>query len=79
MTAPEESEASDQVPESPDLGASVQLEAGDTLDGPPGTDGLDAGVVAPERPFFLEIPYAIRSRSACMGPGGSPQQQHGRM
>ena len=56
MTAPGESEASDEVPESPDLGASVQLESGETLDGPPGTDGLDAGVVAPERPFFLDDP-----------------------
>lgn len=53
MTEPEDR---DEVPESPDLGASVQLESGETLDGRPGTDGLDAGVVAPHRPFGLDDP-----------------------
>jgi hypothetical protein len=53
MTEPEQS---DEIPEEPDLGASVQLEAGETLDGRPGTDGLDAGVVAPNRPFGLDDP-----------------------
>ncbi|MDD7933619.1 DUF5709 domain-containing protein [Actinomycetospora straminea] len=53
MTEPEHS---DEVPEEPDLGASVQLESGETLDGRPGTDGLDAGVVAPNRPFGLDDP-----------------------
>lgn len=51
MTEPERS---DEVPEEPDLGASVQLESGETLDGRPGTDGLDAGVVSPNRPFGLD-------------------------
>lgn len=53
MTEPEHS---DEVPESPDLGASIQLESGDTLDGRPGTDGLDAGYVSPNRPFGLDDP-----------------------
>jgi hypothetical protein len=53
MTEPE---YSDEVPEEPDLGASVQLESGETLDGQPGTDGLDAGVVSPNRPFGLDDP-----------------------
>jgi hypothetical protein len=51
MTEPEHS---DEVPESPDLGASIQLESGETLDGNPGTDGLDALYVAPNRPFGLD-------------------------
>jgi hypothetical protein len=46
----------DLVPEQPDLGASVQLEAGETLDGQPGTDAMDALVVAPNRPFGLDDP-----------------------
>ncbi|WP_433787036.1 DUF5709 domain-containing protein [Actinomycetospora sp. CA-101289] len=53
MTEPEHS---DEVPESPDLGASIQLESGETLDGNPGTDGLDALYVAPNRPFGLDDP-----------------------
>lgn len=53
MTEPEHS---DEVPESPDLGASIQLESGETLDGRPGTDGLDAGFVSPNRPFGLDDP-----------------------
>jgi Family of unknown function (DUF5709) len=53
MTEPEHS---DEVPESPDLGASIQLESGESLDGRPGTDGLDAGFVSPNRPFGLDDP-----------------------
>lgn len=53
MTEPERS---DEVPEEPDQGASVQLESGESLDGRPGTDGLDAGVVSPNRPFGLDDP-----------------------
>lgn len=53
MTEPEHS---DEVPESPDLGASIQLESGESLDGQPGTDGLDALTVAPNRPFGLDDP-----------------------
>jgi hypothetical protein len=53
MTEPEHS---DEVPESPDLGASIQLESGESLDGRPGTDGLDALYVAPNRPFGLDDP-----------------------
>jgi hypothetical protein len=53
MTEPEQR---DEVPEEPDLGASVQLESGETLDGEPGTDGLDAGYVSPNRPFGLDDP-----------------------
>lgn len=41
-------------PDEPDLGAAVQLEAGDTLAGPLGSDALDAGYVPPDRPFGLE-------------------------
>lgn len=51
MTEPENSDA---VPDEPDLGASVQLESSEMLDGEPGTDGLDAGYVAPDRPFGLD-------------------------
>jgi hypothetical protein len=53
MTEPEHR---DDVPESPDLGASIQLESGESLDGRPGTDGLDAGYVSPNRPFGLDDP-----------------------
>jgi hypothetical protein len=52
MTEPQD----DLVPEQPDLGASVQLEAGETLDGQPGTDAMDALIVAPNRPFGLDDP-----------------------
>ncbi|MGQ0573380.1 MAG: hypothetical protein ACT4RN_04145 [Pseudonocardia sp.] len=38
----------------PDLGASVQLENSDTLDGPAGGDGLDAGYEPPDRPYALD-------------------------
>lgn len=55
MTHPDDRE-SDAVPEEPDLGAEIQLESGETLDGPPGTDGMDAGYVAPNRPFGLDDP-----------------------
>lgn len=51
MTEPEND---DTVPEEPDLGASIQLEAGETLDGQPGTDAMDALTVAPNRPFGLD-------------------------
>jgi hypothetical protein len=55
MTHPEDTE-SDAVPEEPDLGAAIQLESGETLDGPPGTDAMDALTVAPNRPFGLDDP-----------------------
>jgi hypothetical protein len=55
MTHPDNTE-SEAVPEEPDLGAEIQLESGETLDGPPGTDGMDAGYVAPNRPFGLDDP-----------------------
>jgi hypothetical protein len=51
MTEPEND---DTVPEEPDLGASIQLESGETLDGQPGTDAMDALYVAPNRPFGLD-------------------------
>jgi hypothetical protein len=54
MTHPDRE--SDAVPEEPDLGAEIQLESGETLDGPPGTDAMDAGYVAPNRPFGLDDP-----------------------
>lgn len=41
-------------PQAPDLGASVQLESGETLDGPGDGDGLDAGYVPPDRPYGLD-------------------------
>lgn len=41
-------------PESPDLGASVQLETEQQLVGPGGTDPLDAGYVPPDRPYGLD-------------------------
>ncbi len=47
---------SEAVPEEPDLGAAIQLESGETLDGPPGTDAMDALTVAPNRPFGLDDP-----------------------
>lgn len=55
MTHPDDTD-SDAVPEEPDLGAAVQLESGETLDGPPGTDAMDALTVAPNRPFDLDDP-----------------------
>lgn len=55
MTHPDNSE-SEAVPEEPDLGAAIQLESGETLDGPPGTDAMDALTVAPNRPFGLDDP-----------------------
>jgi Family of unknown function (DUF5709) len=45
----------EEQPEAPDLGATVQLETGESLVGPPGDrDGLDAGYVPPDRPYVLE-------------------------
>lgn len=42
-------------PEAPDLGASVQLETGGSLVGPPAdADPLDAGYVPPDRPYGLD-------------------------
>lgn len=42
-------------PEAPDLGASVQLENDEMLEGPAGDlDALDAGYVPPDRPFVLD-------------------------
>ena len=41
-------------PEAPDLGASVQLETGESLVAPPGADGLEAGYVPPDRPYLLD-------------------------
>lgn len=41
-------------PESPDLGASVNLENDETLAGPSGGDPLDAGYVPPDRPYGLD-------------------------
>ncbi|NMO94045.1 DUF5709 domain-containing protein [Actinomycetospora sp. TBRC 11914] len=55
MTHPDDRE-SDAVPEEPDLGAAIQLESGETLDGPPGTDAMDALTVSPNRPFGLDDP-----------------------
>ena len=44
----------EEVPEAPDLGASVQLESEQHLAAPPGDrDGLDAGYVPPDRPYVL--------------------------
>lgn len=51
-------------PEAPDLGASVQAEAAETLTGPAGADPLDAGYVPPDRPYGLDdegiTPAALR-------------------
>jgi hypothetical protein len=45
----------EEQPEAPDLGASVQLESGATLEAPAGDrDGLDAGYVPPDRPYALD-------------------------
>ncbi|GAA4854501.1 DUF5709 domain-containing protein [Actinomycetospora corticicola] len=54
MTHPDRDD--DAVPEEPDLGSAIQLESGETLDGPPGTDAMDALTVAPNRPFGLDDP-----------------------
>ena len=54
MTEPENATYDDAVPEEADLGSAIQLEAGETLDGQPGTDAMDALTVAPERPFGLD-------------------------
>lgn len=44
----------EEQPEAPDLGASAQLETGESLVGPPGKDALDASYVPPDRPFGLD-------------------------
>jgi hypothetical protein len=45
----------EEVPEAPDLGASVQLESDEHLAAPPGDrDGLDAGYAPPDRPYALD-------------------------
>ena len=41
-------------PESPDLGATVQLETAESLVGPPDTDAVDAGYSPPDRPYALD-------------------------
>jgi hypothetical protein len=46
--------AQEPQPESPDLGASVNLENDETLAGPLGDDPLDAGYVPPDRPYGLD-------------------------
>lgn len=44
----------EEQPEAPDLGASVQEEAAETLTGPAGADPLDSGYVPPDRPYGLD-------------------------
>ncbi len=44
----------EEQPEAPDLGASTQLETGESLAGPPGEEPLDAGYVPPDRPYGLD-------------------------
>ena len=46
----------EQQPESPDLGATVQLETAESLVGPPGDDHdpIDAGYSPPDRPYALD-------------------------
>lgn len=45
----------DDQSSAPDLGAAVQLDNAETLDGPAGgADALDAGYVPPDRPFALD-------------------------
>ena len=52
----------EKQPEAPDLGAAVQLNTSDSLEGPVGdVDGLDAGYSPPDRPYALDEPSA-RSR-----------------
>jgi hypothetical protein len=41
-------------PQSPDLGASVQLESGESLEDTLDSDPLDAGYVPPDRPYLLD-------------------------
>lgn len=45
---------SEQQPESPILGESVQLDGEDTLEGDPRSDPLDSGYIPPDRPFALD-------------------------
>jgi Family of unknown function (DUF5709) len=45
----------DDQPQSADLGAAVQLDNAETLDGPAGgADALDAGYIPPDRPYGLD-------------------------
>jgi hypothetical protein len=45
----------DEQPQAADLGAAVQLDNAETLEGPPGAgDALDAGYVPPDRPYALD-------------------------
>ena len=41
-------------PQSPDLGASVQLESGESLEDTVDSDPLDAGYIPPDRPYLLD-------------------------
>ena len=54
MTEPENATYDDAVPEEADLGSAIQLEGGESLDGQPGPDPMDALTVAPDRPFGLD-------------------------
>ncbi|WP_300007189.1 hypothetical protein [Pseudonocardia sp.] len=58
----------DTQPDAPDLGAAVQLDSADTLDGPAGgADALDAGYVPPDRPYALDedgVPDTLDERLA---------------
>ena len=45
----------EEQPEAPDLGATVQLETGESLVGPAdGNDAVDAGYSPPDRPYALD-------------------------
>ena len=61
--------------DAPDLGASVQLDNAETLDGPVNGDALDAGYVPPDRPYALDedtAPDTLDERLARERPEGLP-------
>lgn len=75
----------DSQSDAPDLGAAVQLDNAETLDGAVGGDALDAGYVPPDRPYALDedtAPDTLDERLAREQPEELPavdEQRSGRL
>jgi hypothetical protein len=74
MASRDDARHDDAQPDAPDLGAAVQLDNAETLDGPAGgADALDAGYVPPDRPYALDedrAPDTLDERLARERPEG---------
>jgi Family of unknown function (DUF5709) len=71
----------DDQSSAPDLGAAVQLDNAETLDGPAGgADALDAGYVPPDRPYALddEPHETLDERLAAETPEAAPDVDESR-